>query len=355
MFDRPAVYSLKNGFPVADYSGTMGKAIFWQHLAASYRYLPESSDFIQCAASRWRNDSADCMPEVAIRRYQAYWTNLLPEEYEVCCQPCKADQCEEPEMLAQLPLCGFPFGSVDHLPAFLPELQLSLPSGPLRLLQGITDDDLHCSATHCRLRPFFVHDLETRLLWSTALAPRQAVYLDLQPDMQNRRIIDLGAGIGLTCLVLMRRGADVTCTDVDDGALVVSSTNAAAMTAALKSTTVHGVVRVARFNYSSSVASWRRQGVVPPYDVVVMAAAPQGELRKNLAVWSKLFRELGHPGTRVFLEDQGNRKQQASAPPDAETPKAFAKEGLYLVDIFDPLERGLWPLPQGRIYSFVIA
>lgn len=29
------------------------------------------------------------------------------------------------------------------------------------------------------------------------------------------------------------------------------------------------------------------------------------------------------------------------------------EEGLHLVDIFDPLERGLWPLPRGRIYSFV--
>lgn len=36
---------------------------------------------------------------------------------------------QEPPRKDGLPLCGFPFGSVDHLPAFLPELQVSLPTG----------------------------------------------------------------------------------------------------------------------------------------------------------------------------------------------------------------------------------
>ena len=67
----------------------------------------------------------------------------------------------------------------------------------MRLRQGITDEDLLCdSGRGCRLRPFFVHDLETTLLWSTALA----VYLDLQSGLQGSAI-DLGAGVGLTCMV----------------------------------------------------------------------------------------------------------------------------------------------------------
>lgn len=43
--------------------------------------------------------------------------------------PASAGVAQEPKLKDGLPLCGFPFGSVDHLPAFLPELQLSLPSG----------------------------------------------------------------------------------------------------------------------------------------------------------------------------------------------------------------------------------
>ena len=60
------------------------------------------------AAGRWLNRSADCMPEVAIKRYQAcyqighgrgslpwsppeaYWANMKSEEYDVCCQPGKS-------------------------------------------------------------------------------------------------------------------------------------------------------------------------------------------------------------------------------------------------------------------------
>lgn len=69
------------------------------------------------------------------------------------------------------------------------------------------------------------------------------------------------------------------------------------------------------FNYSSDKDSWRSQGaalfgirshragVVPPYDVVVMGASPQGEFRKNLVGYAKLFRNLGKSGTRIFLED----------------------------------------------------
>ena len=35
------------------------------------------------------------------------------------------------------------------------------------------------------------------------VSPAQAVHLDLQPNLRGRAI-DLGAGLGLTCLVLMR-------------------------------------------------------------------------------------------------------------------------------------------------------
>ena len=55
---------------------------------------------------------------------------------------------------------------------------------------------------------FFGSDLESRLLWSTALA----VYVDLQlgkeivESRSRPRAVDLGAGVGLTCLVLMRTG-----------------------------------------------------------------------------------------------------------------------------------------------------
>ncbi|CAK9096401.1 unnamed protein product [Durusdinium trenchii] len=315
MFDRPAVYSLKSHVPPLNYSGLNGKSLFWQQLAASYRYLPETSAFIQCAQSRWRNHS-DCMPAVAMRRYQEYWANLRAEEYDICCQPSKADKCKEPKLKDGLPLCGFPFGSVDHLPAFLPELQLSLPSGPLRLLQGIGDE------------VFFGSDLESRLLWSTALA----VYVDLQlgkeivESRSRPRAVDLGAGVGLTCLVLMRRGVDVACTDVDDAALILSSQNAAAFVAESRQKLwQYGSLRVLRFNYSSGKDTWRDQGVVPPYDVVVMGASPQGELRKNLNFYAKLFRELGHPGTRVFLEDQGHREVTCAVPPDLEASRAFAQ------------------------------
>eukprot|EP00913_Durusdinium_trenchii_P024434 g22937.t1 len=226
--------------------------------------------------------------------------------------PASAGVAQEPKLKDGLPLCGFPFGSVDHLPAFLPELQLSLPSGPLRLLQGIGDEDLYCNNSKCRV--FFGSDLESRLLWSTALA----VYVDLQlgkeivESRSRPRAVDLGAGVGLTCLVLMRtgvseveeRGVDVACTDVDDAALILSSQNAAAFVAESRQKLwQYGSLRVLRFNYSSGKDTWRDQGVVPPYDVVVMGASPQGELRKNLNFYAKLFRELGHPGTRVFLED----------------------------------------------------
>eukprot|EP00435_Cladocopium_sp_Y103_P067171 s57_g29.t1 len=349
---EPSAYVLKGSLPPpSNYSAPGGKTLFWQSLAASYQYLSESSPFIQCAQQRWLNRSADCMPEVAVKRYQAYWANLKSEEYDVCCQPGKVERCKEPKRKEGLPFCGFPFGSVDHLPAFLPEFQVSLPSGPMRVLQGISDDDLYCTSFNCRV--FFGNDLEPRLLWSTALA----VYLDLQPKLQGRAI-DLGAGVGLTCMVLMRRGADVTCTDVDDAALISSSRNAAAMVAdATRQGRLwrYGSLTVLRFNYSSAKEAWRGQGVVPPYDIVAMAASPQGELRKNLATFARLFRELGRSGTHVFLEDQGHREVTCAVPPDLEASLTFAAEGLHLVDIFDPLERGLWPLPRGRIYSLIIA
>ncbi len=137
---------------------------------------------------------------------------------------------KEPNRKENLPLCGFPFGSVDHLPAFLPELELSLPSGwgwTLEIqqcsnsfharsfaptsrnfgwctLEGndgwcfktmedynryyrhclhilfllavnrcnarVTSSrckDLFCTSYNCRV--FFGSDLEPRLLWSTAM------------------------------------------------------------------------------------------------------------------------------------------------------------------------------------------
>ncbi|OLP98525.1 Cysteine synthase [Symbiodinium microadriaticum] len=267
-------------------------------------------------------------------------------EYEACCNPLTPDRCRESD--STLPLCGFPFGSVDHLPAFLPELTLQLPSGPMRLRQGITDEDLLCdSGRGCRLRPFFVHDLETTLLWSTALA----VYLDLQPGLQGSAI-DLGAGVGLTCMVLMRKGLDVSCTDVDNLALEAASRNTQVLVEDTGGRAWgYGSLTVLRFNYSTDHLTWRQQGIFPPYDVLVMASAPQGELKKRLGDFARLFRRLGKQGTRVFLEDQGHRKATRAAPEDRQAVEAFAEEGLHLMDMFDPFDRGLWPLPRGRIYS----
>ena len=52
---------------------------------------------------------------------------------------CTSAPCvlKEPNRKENLPLCGFPFGSVDHLPAFLPELELSLPSGWVEHLKSM--------------------------------------------------------------------------------------------------------------------------------------------------------------------------------------------------------------------------
>jgi len=169
---------------------------FCQETCVTSSYLESWEVVPSCfktAAGRWLNRSADCMPEVAIKRYQAcyrsgavvghllhpwlppeaYWANLKSEEYDVCCQPGKVERCkdklfshhripcirrclpncpwpklqgycrishliskslvsfldQEPKRKEGLPFCGFPFGSVDHLRAFLPEFQVSLPSG----------------------------------------------------------------------------------------------------------------------------------------------------------------------------------------------------------------------------------
>lgn len=50
---------------------------------------------------------------------------------------------------------------------------------------------------------------ETQSHTKTAAMPK-AVYLDLQPKLEGRAV-DLGAGVGLTCLVLMRSTRCVTC------------------------------------------------------------------------------------------------------------------------------------------------
>ena len=60
-------------------------------------------------------------------------TNIKTRQRRHAFFPFLADLLEEPKGKEGLPLCGFPFGSIDHLPAFLPELQLSLPSGLVRL------------------------------------------------------------------------------------------------------------------------------------------------------------------------------------------------------------------------------
>ena len=187
-------------------------------------------------------------------------------------------------------------------------------------------------------------------------------------------------------LTWTRRGTDVTCTDVDDSALIMSSRNAAAFVAdatrrktlweflSLHWSVLHYRIACCSgtgFAHSCEVRKFDRiplqllhgqrslegsrhicvnfpkffrsghadmfpcmSGVVPPYDIVVMAASPQvwanrkkrcwcqlqfqdnmgqqvglciscwqGELRKNLAVYAVLFRELSRPGTRIFLED----------------------------------------------------
>lgn len=345
IFDRPSAYALKHHLPSGDFRDSGGATRFWKQLGTSYRYLSRSDPFVQCAEQRWSNAS-DCMPGLVWQRYQQHWWQIMQEEYEACCNPLTPDRCRESD--STLPLCGFPFGSVDHLPAFLPELTLQLPSGPMRLRQGITDEDLLCdSGRGCRLRPFFVHDLETTLLWSTALA----VYLDLQSGLQGSAI-DLGAGVGLTCMVLMRKGLDVSCTDVDNLALEAASRNTQVLVEDTGGRAWgYGSLTVLRFNYSTDHLTWRQQGIFPPYDVLVMASAPQGELKKRLGDFARLFRRLGKQGTRVFLEDQGHRKATRAAPEDREAVEAFAEEGLHLMDMFDPFDRGLWPLPRGRIYS----
>lgn len=177
-----------------------------------------------------------------------------------------------------------------------------------------------------------------------------ACYLDLQKDL-GQRAIDLGAGVGLTCLVLARRGVDVTCTDVDDAAIAVAAQNAQSF---VDRSSVAATVRIGRFNYSTPPDTWQRQGVIPPYDTVVMGATPQGELRSNLADFSKLFRSLGRPGAHIYIEDQGHQLTALAAPSDEEAPEVFGAHGLSLVDAFDPLERGLWPMPRGRIYCLKV-
>eukprot|EP00933_Yihiella_yeosuensis_P022981 TRINITY_DN17968_c1_g2_i1.p1 TRINITY_DN17968_c1_g2~~TRINITY_DN17968_c1_g2_i1.p1 ORF type:complete len:380 (-),score=61.87 TRINITY_DN17968_c1_g2_i1:155-1294(-) len=354
LFDRPAVYTLKQPWLFerqegGDYLAPNGATAFWRDFSVSYRYLPSSSSLVECARSRWQNgtslgSNSDCMVELMKKRYNAYWTEVSPDDYDSCCQPAKAEVCGEPPLFEDLPLCGFPFGSVDYLPAFLPELILSLPSGPLRLLQGIFDEDLICtSSTNCRLRPFHFQRLESILLWSTSMA----TYLDLQPDLIGRKALDLGSGIGLTCVVLARRGVDVTCTDIDEVALSVAAKNARSLYAAGPG----GSIKIAWFNYSTASETWRRQGVVPPFDLIVLGATSQGELAKRLPEFARLFRQLGRLGTRIFIEDQGHVLSERAAPDDNHALAAFRREGLDMVDAFDPCTRGLWPMPRGRIYA----
>ncbi|CAE7530733.1 cysK [Symbiodinium natans] len=162
-------------------------------------------------------------------------------------------------------------------------------------------------------------------------------------------------GVGLTCLVLMRKGLDVTCTDVDNLALEVAARNTQLLAQDTGGRAMgYGSLTVLRFNYTTDPRTWRQQGVFPPYDILVMASAPQGELKKHLGEFARLFRRLGRPGSRVFLEDQGHRKATRAAPADGEALQGFAEEGIHLVDILDPFDRGLWPLPRGRIYSLLL-
>merc|ERR1711974_486739 len=112
--------------------------------------------------------------------------------------------------------------------------------------------------------------------------------------------------------------------------------------------------------------------VAPPYDVVVLGATPMDELRKHLQVFAQLFRSLGRPGTRVFLEDQSLINvpvvgqpakpadpevlaQQATAwSPAADSSLEWVGHGLSLYDAFDPCTRGFWPMPHGRIYALMV-
>lgn len=343
-FDRPASYSLKAAasWEADDYGDSRGPALFWRKMASAYRYLPAKSKFVECARIRW-NSTADCMTDLLHDRYVAYWAEMLPQEYDLCCQPTKATICIEPELVDDLPLCGFPFGSVDHLPAFLPELTLSLPSGFFRVMQGIGDDDLECSSEHqCRLRPFAADaHLEARLLWSTSLA----VYLDtidLSAKPGTWSAIDLGAGVGLTCVVLSRKGSRVTCTDVDEVAVGVAAQNAKANNVAL---------RALQFNYTTPRDTWPVH-VSPPYDVVVLGAIPQDELRKNLPTFARLLHALGRRGARAFLEDQSYIPAGQRSWADA--PEAWALHGLMLMHAFNPCAKGIWPMPEGRIYDLAI-
>jgi len=63
----------------------------------------------------------------------------------------------------------------------------------------VGEEDLSCDpAGPCRLRPLTFDDAEARVLWSTPLA----TYLDVAHGLEHKRAIDLGAGVGLTCVVL---------------------------------------------------------------------------------------------------------------------------------------------------------
>ncbi len=120
-------------------------------------------------------------------------------------------------------------------------------------------------------------------LWPSALALAERL---LQEDLEGRKVLELGCGLGLSSLAAARQGADVTATDWEDKALAY----------------VEASAKLNGLSVRTQVLDWREAGAL---EAELLIGADLLYETRNVEWLAKLFADW--QGDRALITDPGRK------------------------------------------------